>query len=50
MFFVTQVLMIILDIDTDNMDKRRSADGIHEHALPLPVQMFLWQQLRYATF
>ncbi|XP_031838289.1 unc80, NALCN channel complex subunit isoform X8 [Nomia melanderi] len=29
------------------MDKRRSVDGnLQEHALPIPVQMFLWQQLR----
>ncbi|XP_053975913.1 protein unc-80 homolog [Hylaeus volcanicus] len=29
------------------MDKRRSVDGnLQEHALPIPVQMFLWRQLR----
>ncbi|XP_032667266.1 protein unc-80 homolog isoform X6 [Odontomachus brunneus] len=29
------------------MDKRRSLDGgVQEHPLPIPVQMFLWRQLR----
>ncbi|XP_014469276.1 PREDICTED: protein unc-80 homolog isoform X4 [Dinoponera quadriceps] len=29
------------------MDKRRSLDGgLQEHPLPIPVQMFLWRQLR----
>lgn len=29
------------------MDKQRSLDGgLQEHPLPIPVQMFLWRQLR----
>ncbi|KAG7191052.1 hypothetical protein KM043_007098 [Ampulex compressa] len=31
----------------ENMDARRSAEGgLQEQALPIPVQMFLWRQLR----
>lgn len=39
---------MILDVSTENMHKRRSLDGnVQEQALPIPVQMFLWRQLRY---
>lgn len=39
---------MVLDVSTENMHKRRSLDGsIQEQALPIPVQMFLWRQLRY---
>ena len=39
---------MLLDVSTGNMHKRRSVDGnVQEQALPIPVQMFLWRQLRY---
>ncbi|XP_034179249.1 unc80, NALCN channel complex subunit isoform X3 [Osmia lignaria lignaria] len=38
---------MVLDVFSGNMDNRRSVDGnLQEHALPIPVQMFLWRQLR----
>ena len=41
-------VQMILDVFTENMHKRRSVDGnVQEQALPIPVQMFLWRQLRY---
>lgn len=32
------------------LDKHQSLDGINDQALPIPIQIFLWRQIRYHIF